>query len=111
MPKKRGSPNWGNPEPTKNFSLVVSRVYSSDSVLVVPFADTLDFNIRRVFEDRDFVVFLENLGIDSYEARLTLSRSRPAPQSFELRLALSDEQSGCLYFYFPMLVKTLCSVA
>jgi hypothetical protein len=111
MAIKRGNPNWGKPESKKNFSLVVTRVNSPDSVLVVPFAKTLDFRIRREFKDCDFVVFLETLGIDSYEARLTLSRSRPAPRSFELRLALSEDQSRCLYFYFPLLVNRLRSVA
>ena len=95
----------------KNFCLVVTRVYSSDSVLVVPFVDALDFNIRRVFEDCDFVALLEGLGMSSDEAYLTLGRSRPTPQSFELRLALSEEQSRCLYFYFPLLANGLRSVA
>ena len=95
----------------KNFILVVARVDASGSVLVVPFAETLDFRIRRVFEDSDFVAFLERLGMDSGEARLTLDRSLPAPRSFELRLALSEEQSECLCSYFPQLVETLCPVA
>ena len=95
----------------RTFNIVVTRVGSSDRVLVVPFADRLDFKIRRVFEDREFVVFLEGLGMSSDEAQLTLGRSRPAPQSFELRRTLSEEQSRRLYFHFPLLVKTLRSVA
>jgi hypothetical protein len=95
----------------KNFILVVARVDASGSVLVVPFAETLDFRIRRVFDDRDFVAFLERLGMDSGEAHLTLDRSRPAPRSFELRLALSEKHSDCLCSYFPLLLETLCSVA
>jgi len=38
----------------KNLRLVVARIAASDSLLVVPFADRLDFNIRRVFKDSDF---------------------------------------------------------
>jgi len=95
----------------KNFRLVVTRVDASGSVLLVPFVETLDFRIRRVFEDSDFVALLERLGMNSDEARLTLERSHPAPRSFELRLALSEEQSECLCSYFPQLVEVLCSVA
>jgi hypothetical protein len=95
----------------KNFRLVVTRIDAFGRVLVVPFAETLDFKIRRVFKDCDFVALLERLGMDSDEARLTLERSHPAPRSFELRLALSEEQSECLCSYFPQLVAAPCSVA
>lgn len=95
----------------KKLRLVVARIAASESLLVVPFADTLDFSIRRVFEDSDFVALLERLGMDSDEARLTLERSYPSPRSFELRLELSEEQSRYLHSCFPLFVEALCSVA
>jgi hypothetical protein len=95
----------------KKLRLVVARIAASDSLLVVPFAGTLDFSIRRVFEDSDFVALLERLGMASDEARLTLERSHPPPRSFELSLKLSEEQSRYLHSYFPRFVETLCSVA
>ena len=94
----------------KNFRLVVTRIDASGSVLVVPFAETLDFRIRSVFKDSDFVALLKRLGMHSDEAQLTLDRSHAAPRSFELRLALSKEQSECVCSYFPQLVEALCSV-
>jgi hypothetical protein len=95
----------------KNLRLVIARIAASNSLLVVPFADTLDFSIRRVFEDSDFVVLMERLGMDADEARLTLERSHPPPRSFELSLELSEEQSRYLHSYFPLFVEALCSVA
>ena len=95
----------------KNLRLVIARIAVSDSLLVVPFADRLDFNIRRVFEDSDFVVLLKQLGMDSDEARLALEWSHPPPRSFELSLKLSEEQSRSLHSYFPLFVEALCSVA
>lgn len=86
----------------KTFRLVVTRI-DSDRVVVVPFAKRLDFNLRRIFRDFDFVAFLEKLGIERHQADLTLDWSRPAPRSFELRLTLSEKQRRCLYSYFPLL--------
>jgi hypothetical protein len=95
----------------KNLRLVIARIAASNSLLVVPFTDTLDFSIRRVFEDSDFVVLLERLGMDADEARLTLERSHPPPRSFQLNFKLSEGQSRYLHSYFPRFVETLCSVA
>lgn len=90
------------PKNSKNFSLVVTRMDATDSVLLVPFEKTLDFSVRRVFKDSDFVALLESLGMAPDEAHVTLDRSRPGPRSFELHLALSEKQSRCLHFYFPL---------
>ena len=95
----------------KNLRLVVARIAASDSLLVVPFADTVDFSIRRAFGDSDFVVLLERLGMDSVEARLALEWSHPPPRSFELSLKLSEKQSRYLHTYFPLFVEARCSVA
>jgi hypothetical protein len=57
----------------KNFRLVVTRIDASGSVLVVPFAETLDFRIRRVFEDSNFVALLERLGMHSDGKRRLLT--------------------------------------
>ena len=77
----------------KDFNIVVARVPNSpDGLLVVPFDETLEFSQNSTFTDSEFLVFLRKLGVPSDEAQATLEGSRPAPRSFELRLALSDSQ-------------------
>jgi hypothetical protein len=95
----------------ETFTLLVTRIDSSGTLLVVPYEQTLDFNVRRVLGDRDFAELLEQLGMAPDQIRLTLDRSRPAPLSFELRFALSKKQRGSLYACFPLLAQSLCSVA
>ena len=86
----------------KDFNIVVARVPNSpDGLLVVPFDDNLEFSQRSSFTDSEFLVFLRKLGVRAEEAEATLDRSRPAPRSFELRLALSDTQVKYAWSYFP----------
>jgi hypothetical protein len=86
----------------KDFNIVVARIpNSSDGLLVVPFNENLEFSQRNTFTDSEFLVFLWNLGVHPDEALATLERSRPAPRSFELRLALSDQQIKYARSHFP----------
>ena len=86
----------------KDFNIVVARIpKSSDSLLVVPFAENLEFSHRNTFTDSEFLVFLWNLGGHPDEAQATLERSRPAPRSFKLRFALSDHQIKYARSHFP----------
>jgi hypothetical protein len=86
----------------KDFNIVVARIpNSSDDLLIVPFDENLEFNQRSTFTDSEFLVFLRKLGIQPDEAEATLERSRPAPRSFELRLALSDTQVKYAWSHFP----------
>ena len=86
----------------KDFNIVVTRVPNSpDGLLVVPFDENLEFSQRSTFTDSEFLVFLRKLGFRPEEADATLERSRPAPRSFELRLALSDTQVKYAWSHFP----------
>jgi hypothetical protein len=86
----------------EDFNIVVARIpTSSGSLLVVPFNGTLEFSRHNVFTDSEFLIFLSKLGIHPDEAEATLERSRPAPRSFELRLALSDHQIKYARSHFP----------
>jgi len=86
----------------KDFNIVVARIpKSSDSLLVVPFTENLEFSHRNIFTDSEFLVFLWNLGVHPDEAQATLERSRPAPRSFKLHFALTDHQIKYARSHFP----------
>jgi hypothetical protein len=92
----------------KHYSLVVARLSPSENVLVVPFAQTLDFEVKRSLSDAEFVGLMQKLGVNPDEAKLWLARTYNAPISFEIHLELSDEQSARLHSYFPCLTENDC---
>ena len=86
-----------------DFNIVVTRIHdSADCLLVVPYAETLEFSQHNTFTDLEFIDFLKKIGVDPEEAQATLERSRPAPRSFELHLMLSDKQVKYARSYFPL---------
>lgn len=95
----------------KHYSLVVARIRPSENVLVVPFAQTLDFEVKRSFSDAEFVGLMQKLGINSDEAKLKLAMTYHTPVGFEVPLELSGEQIACLHFYFPCLADNVCLTA
>jgi NAD-dependent oxidoreductase involved in siderophore biosynthesis len=95
----------------KHYSLVVARIRPSENVLVVPFAQTLDFAVKRSLSDAEFVALMHKLGINSDEAELKLAMTYHAPVGFEVPLELSDEQVNCLHSCFPSLAENVCLTA
>jgi hypothetical protein len=91
----------------KHYSLVVARIRPSENVLVVPFATTLDFAVKRSLSDVEFAGLMQKLGINSEEAELKLAMTYHAPVGFEIPLELSDEQIACLHSYFPCLAENI----
>jgi hypothetical protein len=91
----------------KHYSLVVARTRPSENVLVVPFAKTLDFSVKRSLSDAEFLGLLQNLGINSDEAELKLAMTYHTPVGFEVPLELSGEQIACLHSYFPCLAENV----
>ena len=74
-----------------DFNVVITRIRDS-ALLVVPFSEALEFGHRRAFSDSEFLLFLRHLGLENDGALSIMERSRPAPKSFTLHLALSSEQ-------------------
>jgi hypothetical protein len=95
----------------KHYSLVVARTRPSENVLVVPFAKTLDFSIKRSLSDTEFLGLLQILGVSFDEAELKLAMTYHAPIGFEIPLELSDGQMTCLHSYFPCLAENVCLTA
>ena len=93
----------------KKYNLVVARLDSSDSVLVVPFEDSFDFGIRRFLNRAEFDTLIKKLGLDADELNAMLDASHSDPRSFELHLELSEPAIEHLHSCFPELAADLCS--